>query len=159
PFFPETRLMLRILPYVAAEKDFALKGGTAINFFLRDLPRLSVDIDLTYLPLAPRDESLQAIGSAMERISNSIRKAIPTAKIQGNYLKDPRRLSKLFVNEDGVQVKIEPNEVLRGAVYPSEEKNLSKRAEESFGSYVSIKTLSTADIYGGKLCAALDRQH
>ena len=42
------------IPFVAAEKEFALKGGTAINLFVRDMPRLSVDIDLTYLPVAPR---------------------------------------------------------------------------------------------------------
>ena len=45
-------LLVRTLPYVAEEECFALKGGTAINLFVRDLPRLSVDIDLTYLPVA-----------------------------------------------------------------------------------------------------------
>ena len=54
------------MPFVAAEKDFALKGGTAINLFLRDLPRLSVDIDLTYLPIADRAQSLAAIDAAMK---------------------------------------------------------------------------------------------
>jgi len=50
----QVELLLRVLPYVAKEKVFALKGGTAINLFVRDLPRLSVDIDLTYLPFEDR---------------------------------------------------------------------------------------------------------
>jgi predicted nucleotidyltransferase component of viral defense system len=158
-FFPEADLMLRVLPYVAAEKDFALKGGTAINFFLRDLPRLSVDIDLTYLPLASREESLQAIGAALGRIAKAIRRAIPSAQVRENFLGGPRRVSKLFVRQRSVQIKIEPNEVLRGTVYPSEERSLTKKAEESFERFVTIKMLSAADLYGGKICAALDRQH
>jgi predicted nucleotidyltransferase component of viral defense system len=159
PFFAECELLLRVLPYVAEEKEFALKGGTAINFFLRDLPRLSVDIDLTYLPLAPREESLKQIGSALERISKSVRHAIPKAQVRENFLSKPRRASKLFIREGTVQIKIEPNEVLRGSVYPPEEKSLSPKAEESFGLNAAIKTLSAADLYGGKICAALDRQH
>ncbi len=54
----QARLLLRTLPYVAEESCFALKGGTAINLFIRNLPRLSVDIDLTYLPVAERGQSL-----------------------------------------------------------------------------------------------------
>lgn len=46
----QVTLPIETLPFVAPEKDFALKGGTAINLFVRDMPRLSVDIDLTYLP-------------------------------------------------------------------------------------------------------------
>ena len=45
----QVRLLLRVLPHVAEEICFALKGGTAINLFIRDMPRLSLDIDLTYL--------------------------------------------------------------------------------------------------------------
>ena len=45
----QVQLLLRILPYIAEEKDLALKGGTAINMFIWDMPRLSVDLDLTYI--------------------------------------------------------------------------------------------------------------
>lgn len=65
-------LLVRTIPSVAAEPVFALKGGTAINLFIRDLPRLSVDIDLTYLPLRPRDEALINIDDALTRIGASI---------------------------------------------------------------------------------------
>ena len=51
PFFRQADLLVQVMPFVNAEACFALKGGTAINFFVRDFPRLSVDIDLVYLPL------------------------------------------------------------------------------------------------------------
>jgi hypothetical protein len=51
PYREQVSLLLRVLPIVGREEVFALKGGTAINLFVRDLPRLSVDIDLTFLPL------------------------------------------------------------------------------------------------------------
>ena len=112
-----------------------------------------MDIDLTYLPVEPREASLQAISAALSRITKSIRRAIPTARVQESYLGNPQRTSKLFVRERAIQIKIEPNEVLRGSVYPPQERSLSNKAEESFGHQVSIKTLSPADLYGGKLCA------
>jgi predicted nucleotidyltransferase component of viral defense system len=43
----QVELLIRILPFIAEEDCFALKGGTAINLFIRNMPRLSVDIDLT----------------------------------------------------------------------------------------------------------------
>ena len=61
----QVALLVRVLPAVAAERCFALKGGTAINLFVRDLPRLSVDIDMTYVPVQSRAESLSAIDAAM----------------------------------------------------------------------------------------------
>ena len=64
----QVALLVRVLPYVAKEEIFALKGGTAINLSYRDLPRLSVDIDLTYLPVKDRAESLAEINDAMDRI-------------------------------------------------------------------------------------------
>jgi predicted nucleotidyltransferase component of viral defense system len=69
----QVALVMRVLPFIAEEDCFALKGGTAINFFIRNMPRLSVDIDLTYLPVAPRPESLAAIDAALKRIENRIK--------------------------------------------------------------------------------------
>ncbi len=54
-YLDQVALLLRTIPEIASEPDFALKGGTAINLFVRDLPRLSVDIDLVYLPVAQPD--------------------------------------------------------------------------------------------------------
>jgi predicted nucleotidyltransferase component of viral defense system len=79
PAFEEYRrkaaLLIRVLPFVAEETCFALKGGTAINFFVRNMPRFSVDIDLTYLPVADRKTSLAQIDAAMKRIAERIRRA------------------------------------------------------------------------------------
>jgi hypothetical protein len=76
----QVALLVRILPLVAEEACFALKGGTAINLFIRDMPRLSVDIDLTYVPVAPRAESLAAIDAAMKRIVARVQKAISSRR-------------------------------------------------------------------------------
>lgn len=77
----QVALVMRVLPFIAEEDCFALKGGTAINFFIRNMPRLSVDIDLTYLPVAPRPESLAAIDAALKRIENRIKEGIPGCHI------------------------------------------------------------------------------
>ncbi len=61
-------LLLKVLPFVALEPCFALKGGTAINLFVRNMPRLSVDIDLSYLPMDDRDAALSNIEESLYRI-------------------------------------------------------------------------------------------
>ncbi|MEX2163181.1 MAG: nucleotidyl transferase AbiEii/AbiGii toxin family protein [Sulfuricaulis sp.] len=160
PYFEQAVLMLRVIPHVTAESCFALKGGTAINLFVRDMPRLSVDIDLTYLPAnEPRETALQRMGSALARIAAAVKKAIPGTKVQETRAREPDRIAKLVVATGRTRIKIEPNEVIRGAVFPAEERELTPRAEELFELAVTARTLSVADLYGGKLCAALDRQH
>ena len=57
----KVEILLRLLPVVMDEKVFAVHGGSAINLFIKNLPRYSVDIDLTYIPLEGRDESLEHI--------------------------------------------------------------------------------------------------
>lgn len=152
----QVALLIRILPYVAEEECFALKGGTAINLFIRDLPRLSVDIDLTYLPVKSRPESLAEIDAAMKRIEGRIKKGLPDAAIAKTETEDTT--TKLLVREDGVQIKIEVTPVLRGCVFEPEERDVSAAVEEGFG-YARIKLVSFPDLYAGKLVAALDRQH
>ncbi|MCF1432038.1 MAG: nucleotidyl transferase AbiEii/AbiGii toxin family protein, partial [Shewanella sp.] len=68
PHYKQVLLLIKMLPIVATEPVFALKGGTAINLFVRDFPRLSVDIDLAYLALEPRDEALANVRAALQRI-------------------------------------------------------------------------------------------
>ncbi|MFH2203828.1 MAG: nucleotidyl transferase AbiEii/AbiGii toxin family protein [Elusimicrobiota bacterium] len=157
PFLEQSVLMLRVMPHVAAEECFALKGGTAINFFVRDMPRLSVDIDLTYLPIEPREVSLTKIGNALDRIKSKIIETVSGTTVQeGRY---ENRTSKLFVRGTDGEIKIEPNFVLRGSVHPPIERDLCPAAQARFEVAVRIRVLSDADLYGGKLCAALDRQH
>jgi hypothetical protein len=107
-FFKEAKLMLEVMPAVAAESCFALKGGTAINFFVRDMPRLSVDIDLTYLPIEDRNPSLAGISDALKAIAVRIRKANGTLQIQEGKLKNTQIVTKLYVSNLDVQIKIEP---------------------------------------------------
>ncbi len=77
----QVALLLDILPEVAKETCFALHGGTAINLFIRDMPRLSVDIDLTYLPLESREASLKNISDALSRIRDYILTVLLSAKV------------------------------------------------------------------------------
>jgi predicted nucleotidyltransferase component of viral defense system len=157
-FFAQVDLLLRILPYVMRDPRFALKGGSALNLFIRDLPRLSVDIDLTYLPIEDRDSTLANIGEILATISRDINRAMPQMTIQPLKATDGR-LRKLVVRSGLVTVKVEPNETIRGSVFPCELRDLAPQVEEEFGLFMSVQTLSLADLYGGKICAALDRQH
>lgn len=154
----QVALLVRVLPFVASEPDFALKGGTAINLFVRDLPRLSVDIDLTYLPVADRPTSLAAIEAAMLRIADKITTGIKGAKVTPGRLQPESKVTKLVVRYERVQIKIEVTPVLRGVVYPPEMRTVSTRVEEAFG-FAEIQVTSFADLYAGKIVAALDRQH
>lgn len=160
PFYEQAKLMLQLLPSVSKYSDvFALKGGTAINLFVRDMPRFSVDIDLAYLPIKPRHESLEEIDNALKSMATIIKKTFPGIMVDEKRVGNPSQLNKLFIAGQNVLVKIEPNEVLRGSVYPTQEKTLSPAAEQLFEMAVTMNTLSFADLYGGKICAALDRQH
>jgi predicted nucleotidyltransferase component of viral defense system len=154
-FTAQVALLVRVLPYVASETCFALKGGTAINLFIRDMPRLSVDIDLVYLPIEDREASLEGIRSALGRIAQSIRQAIPGSMIAGNANADGTRI---LVRLRNAQIKIEVTPVLRGTVHPTELRAVRPLVEERFG-FAEIQVVSFADLYAGKLVAALDRQH
>lgn len=158
-YFEQAKLMLSILPIVGQEKEFALKGGTALNFFYLNLPRLSVDIDLTFLPVKPRDETLKDITNSLSRISDKVKRLFPLCQIQKLKIKDTDYTYKLIIKSQGNLVKIEPNLILRGSCYPSISKPLCKNAEDIFKMEMEIPVLSFADLYGGKICAALDRQH
>lgn len=154
----QVALLIRTLPHVAQEKCFALKGGTAINLFIRDMPRLSVDIDLMYLPVVDREKSLDGIQTALYRIEERITRSLPLARVQRGVLQDEGTVNKLFIRERDTQIKIEVTPVLRGCVYVPEEKAVSDVVEEQFG-FAVIQVVSFADLYAGKLVAALDRQH
>lgn len=158
PFIEQARLLVRLLPSVAKQDCFALKGGTAINLFLRDMPRLSVDIDLAYLPIEDREVSLDAIDKALGEISADIEQHVPHIKIHASVLRGTDSRVKLVVLQNSASIKIEVTPVLRGSVYPTEPQELSDRATEIFG-YAKTSVLSFEDLYAGKICAALDRQH
>jgi predicted nucleotidyltransferase component of viral defense system len=160
PFFPQADLLVQVLPFVHAEECFALKGGTAINFFVRDFPRLSVDIDLVYLPVEDRPATLRGIDAALQRIAGKIRRALSGLKVREQRLPGDKLWVKLAVRApDGAEITIEPNTVLRGVLHPVTDRTLTPKAVEVFGRSVTVRVVSLPDLYGGKLCAALDRQH
>ncbi|MYL25174.1 MULTISPECIES: nucleotidyl transferase AbiEii/AbiGii toxin family protein [Halomonadaceae] len=155
----QVELLVRILPHVAEEGCFGLKGGTAINLFVRDMPRLSVDIDLTYLPIEPWARSLAEIDAALKRIESRIQSSEPDARITRSTPASQDEITKLLIrSRDGVQIKIEVTPVLRGAVYEAQWMPVSQSVEDDFG-FAEAQVLSFADLYAGKIIAALDRQH
>ena len=156
PYFGQARLLLRYLPALAVADCFALKGGTAINLFVRDLPRLSVDIDLAYLPLTARAEALADARDALTRVGQQAMRLIPGLRVIDTGNADN---PKQVVATEEAQIKIEPNPVLRGAVFPPEMRRLTATAEVLFELSASVAVTSQADLYAGKLCAALDRGH
>ena len=82
----KVELLLRLIPIVMEEEVFAIHGGTAINLFLKDLPRYSVDIDLTYIPLADRQTSLDDINMHLKAIAEKAKKAFAGCELEGKKL-------------------------------------------------------------------------
>lgn len=157
-FRQQVDLLIRVLPSVAEENVFALKGGTAINLFVRDLPRLSVDIDLTYLPVKAREESLADIDAALDRISKSISEAVPQTKVVPSRLHNEVIVTRLVVRTPETQIKVEVTPVARGCVFEPTVMQVAPSVEDQFG-YAETQVVSFDDLYAGKIVAALDRQH
>jgi predicted nucleotidyltransferase component of viral defense system len=156
-YIDTARLMIQVAPLVFTDERFALKGGTAINLFLREMPRLSVDLDLTFTAYRlPRTTALAAINDA-------IRSAQARLNARGFATQVPQRNdgieAKLLVTRGTIQVKVEINVVIRGTVDPVRRMSLTRKAREVILADVELPILSPNDIYGGKLVAALDRQH
>lgn len=152
----QVQLLVQLLPLIDTEKCFALKGGTAINLFYRDLPRLSVDIDLLYIPMDEREVALPTIRAALSRISALIAERIRGAQVQNTHQQSDAL--RLIVQQGEVRIKIELSPVIRGTVFPEERREVSEEVERTFG-YAEMQVASLPDVYAGKLCAALDRQH
>jgi len=150
----QVSLLLQVLPEVAKETSFALHGGTAINLFIRDMPRLSVDIDLTYIPLEDRNASLKNIINALNSIKINLEKVLPKVQVTLN-----KEILKLQVTTAKAQIKIEVNQINRGLLDESVKLSLCEKAQEEFNAFCVISVVSLGQLYGGKICAALDRQH
>lgn len=159
PFFKQVDLLVRVLPIVHQIEDFALKGGTAINFFLRDLPRISVDIDLAYLPIDERQSALSSITSNLLWLESQLKLTFPKISISQKLFGKTKYLIGLVISLNDAVVKTEVNTVIRGSIYGTAILPLSNKAQQLFELTFKMRCLSFADIYGGKICAALDRQH
>ncbi|MBE7516077.1 MAG: nucleotidyl transferase AbiEii/AbiGii toxin family protein [Chloracidobacterium sp.] len=150
----QVSLLLNVLPEVAKEKCFALHGGTAINLFIRDMPRLSVDIDLTYVPIEDRATTMSNITAALGRVKRNIETVLKNVRIS-----DRSEAGKLLISKSGFGIKIEVNLVARGTISEPTEMTLCEKAQEEFEAFCVIQVSPFGQIYGGKICAALDRQH
>jgi predicted nucleotidyltransferase component of viral defense system len=157
PYFSQVDLLVALLPLVREEECFALKGGSAINLFVRDLPRLSVDIDLAYLPVEDRATSLANITRAMSRIAERVARVMKDASVKAQSDSN-KNILKLLVRRQGVLVKIETSPVMRGSVFAPEMQDVAKSIEDQF-SFTRMQLLHKDELYAGKLCAALGRQH
>lgn len=155
-YIDQVRLLIEVLPHIAKEESFALKGGTAINLFYRDMPRLSVDIDLTYVPVEDRDTSLRHIDEALDRIMGAISAAgrAQAQRIAGGGNSDTR----IMVSSGATRIKIETSPVMRGTVRPPQLMVAADAVTEQFG-FAEIPVVSFEDLFAGKIHAALDRQH
>lgn len=156
-YLDSARLLTRVAPLVLVDDTFALKGGTAINLFVRDMPRLSVDLDLVFPDHAlPREQ-------ALKRINEAIRQSVARLQKQGYQTHAPVAAdsgeTKLLVRQGAVEVKIEANFVMRGAVHPVRVASLTQTARDTLQADLEIPVVSLEDMYGGKLVAAMDRQH
>lgn len=152
-YLNQVNLVVNALQYVSKENCFALKGGTAINLFYNNLPRLSIDIDLTYLGFETRDDACKNINLALERISKNLKNVGYNAVIQGNNIE-----KKIICSNEEASIKIEPNYIIRGYVNKPEIMTTCEVVEDQFG-FAEIQVISKPELYGGKICAALDRQH
>jgi predicted nucleotidyltransferase component of viral defense system len=151
------RLLLAVAPAVFRPPRFALKGGTALNLFVQDMPRLSVDIDVVFTDhTLDREAALKAIAADLKSIKSAIsamghRADLPTTK-GGDEV-------KLIIDGNGVRVKVEVNFVFRGTVLPVVQRPLISTAQDLFTTDITLPVLDIAELYGGKLVAAMDRQH
>lgn len=148
-------MLLRLIPIVMEEGVFAIHGGTAINLFLKNCPRYSIDIDLTYIPLSDRQTSLDDISSRLQSICGKAKRTFKGMHIVPNF-----SASKLLCEYRGKQVKIEVNQTKRGIV-GGDVLNipLSDKAQNEFALYCEAKIVPLTLLYGGKVAAALSRQH
>ncbi len=152
PYYRQVQLLIRVLPFVFQEDCFALKGGTAINLFVRNFPRLSVDIDLGYLPDKGRDEALADIRRALDAVAESIVGALEGVTVTRSY-QDKSDALRLIVSQEKASIKVELSPVLRGTVYQSEARSVVEAVEDEFG-FAEVPVVALADLYAGKLCAA-----
>jgi predicted nucleotidyltransferase component of viral defense system len=156
-YLDTARLLTQVAPLVFADGTFALKGGTAINLFVRDMPRLSVDLDLVFADYSlPRDQALQ-------RINEAIRQSAERLTARGfqtrTVIATDAGETKLLVRRGSIEVKIEVNLVMRGTVHPVRMASLTAVARDALLADLEIPVVSLEDMYGGKLVAAMDRQH
>lgn len=149
----QVALLVNIFPIISNVSGFALKGGSAINLFYQDLPRLSVDIDLVYLPMEKRDVAIENINKSLELMKSALNVNGFRANVVGTM-----NSKKIYCSNEEATIKIEPNYTIRGTVHPVSLLDVVPMVRDRFG-FAKMNVLAFEELYAGKFCAALDRQH
>lgn len=151
----KVEILLRMIPIVTEESVFAVHGGSAINLFVRNLPRYSVDLDLTYIPLEDRSLSLTHINEHLSSVARKAKKAL-----RGIHIVEKPDICKLICEYKGRQIKLEVNQTKRGIIGGDViRKPVCEKAQDEFGLYCETDIVPMTLLYGGKIAAALSRQH
>lgn len=150
----QVKLLLSILPIINKDDTFALHGGTGINLFHSNMPRLSVDIDLTYLPVEDKETSLTNISKSLSAIKQTIEHTFSEINVEHK-----QQQSKLIISNKEATIKVEVNQIKRGCYAEAVQMQLCSMAQQEFDMFCEMKVVEIGHLYGGKICAALDRQH
>lgn len=148
----QVELLLRIIPTLEEVESFAIHGGTAINLYILDLPRYSVDVDLTYIPIKTREDSFADIHKNLSIIKEKVKTVVPDIVIT-------EKPNKIYCTRKGVIVKVEVSGTKRGLIEPASLRPLCNAAQDEFETANKARIVSLSQLYGGKITAALDRQH
>ena len=156
-YIDTVRLLLAVAPVIFESPLFALKGGTALNLFAQDLPRLSVDIDVVFIDyVMARERALTAIGEELQAAKTRLESMGYSATLRKTHTGDE---AKLLVADEKYQIKVEVNFVFRGTLLPVTRRSLVNSARDLFTTAMQLPVLAIPELYGSKLVAALDRQH
>jgi len=155
-YLATAKALVAAAPHIFWDDTFALKGGTAINLFIRDMPRLSVDLDLVFVDRTLlRDDAIRKMTAALQEA----RKRLAAAGFEVTQPTSDAAEMKLLLRKNAVTVKVDVNHVFRGTVFPVAARALTQAASDELLAELEIPVMSIEDVYGGKLVAALDRQH
>ena len=147
---------MRLLPYVAPATMFVLKGGTAINMFIRNMERLSVDIDLSLLSRVGWPQAYEDIQGGLMQIAKHIKDNVKGVKVDFVPMRKKEWITQLNVTADGVTIKIEAAQGMPGCVHAPTLLGTQPKVSERFG-YTEMQTASFEDVYAEKIVAALSR--
>jgi predicted nucleotidyltransferase component of viral defense system len=156
-YLNQVSFLLRILPEIERFPNIALHGGTAINLFHHDMPRLSVDIDLTYIPFSQREKDLESIRKILKNLGLRLLKTIPEIKLHSHT--NAEEDFKLICRLGNSQIKVEVNTINRGLISEPEIRPLCSTVQTTFKTFMEMRLVPVSQLFGGKIVAALDRQH
>lgn len=97
----------------------------------------------------------------MEDLTRQVKRRFPGIQVRQKRLVSGhiRHIRGLVIRSDTAAIKVEPNLIIRGTVFPSQLRFIASEVQRLFDAELEFSVLSVPDLYGGKICAALDRQH